>query len=148
VTIDASPSALWVILTTLDEYADWEPGYASSEYASEQRQGVGAARTARLRSPMGIRRVTHVVTSWEPESEIAWEAHDTNFPLLLSAEQTITLRPDGAATAVENRIVYELRYGGLGRLIDPLVMRRTVNGATEGFLAALARKAAEASDHE
>ena len=51
--IAAPATEVWAILTKLDAYHDWDPGYVMSEYTSDQRTGVGVTRRVELKSPMG-----------------------------------------------------------------------------------------------
>jgi len=139
--IPAPAQRIWPILSHLDSYADWESGYDSSEYTSDQHEGIGTTRRVGLKSPMGIRHATHVVTRWDEGRAIAWAARDSNFPFLATAEQTVTLEPNGESTHVENQVAYALRYGALGRVVDRIMFERVVRGAAEGFLASLAARA-------
>lgn len=63
------------------------------------------------------------------------------------AEQTVTLRPEGATTYVETQVVYELKYRALGALVDRLMFQRLVSGAADGFLDSLTMHA-ETSGYE
>jgi hypothetical protein len=47
---------------------------------------------------------------------------------------------------VENAVEYELKYGPVGCLADPLMFRRVVSGATEGFLASVTTEASSKPD--
>jgi uncharacterized protein YndB with AHSA1/START domain len=141
VTIAAKGQDVWRILTELDNYAEWESGYVSSAYTSDQHRGLGTRREVRLKSPMGVRRALHEVTHWEEDTVIAWAAIESNFPFLKTAEQTVTLRPEGGTTKVENRMAYELKYGSLGSLVDRLMFNKVVTGAAESFLESLKARA-------
>lgn len=137
VTINDSTMAIWEVLAALDRYHEWESGYVSSAYTSPQTSGRGTMRRVELKSPMGVRYAIHEVTRWEEGSVIAWRATESNFPMLATAEQTVTLRPEVEHTMVENSVTYDLKYGVLGKIADPIMFRRVVVGANEGFLASL-----------
>ena len=139
--IAAPATEVWAILTELDAYHDWESGYVMSEYTSDQRTGVGVTRRVELKSPMGVRWANHEITRWEEPSVIAWAARSSNFPLLARAEQVVTLRAAGNTTHVQNTVTYTLKYGWLGRIIDPIMFRPIVKGGVEGFVDSLAARA-------
>ena len=140
--IQADPSDIWAILVALDQFPEWEGGYVAASYVGGQRYGVGTRRQVRLRSPMGVRKALHEITKWDENKQIAWRAVESNFPMLASAEQTVTLVPEGAGTRVDNLVEYQLSGGPVGRFMDRIMFNRVVVGANEGFVAAL-KKAAE-----
>lgn len=141
VTIESPPSEVWKVLAALDAYQEWESGYVSSLYTSDQRTGAGVTRRVELNSPMGVRWAEHRITRWEEPSVIAWEARSSNFPMLGQAVQTVTLTDAGQSTHVVNNVTYNLKFGWLGRLIDPVMFRPIVKGAAQGFVDSLATNA-------
>jgi len=135
--IQAPRSAVWKALAAFDRISDWEPGYVSSEYATDQREGVGTSRHAQIKTPFGARHVLHVVTRWEPGVELSWEARDADVPLVDTAENIARLTTSGDTTIVDDELTYTLKYGPLGRVMDRLVMRKQMKGALTGFLQSL-----------
>ena len=135
--IHAPRSAVWKALAAFDRISDWEPGYASSEYATDQREGVGTSRDVQVETPLGARHVLHVVTHWDSGVELGWEALDADVPLIDTAEAVVRLTTSGDTTIVDTEFTYNLKYGPLGRVVDRLVMRKQMKGAVTGFLRSL-----------
>ena len=62
--IEASPSAVWAVLTDLDALERYDPAIAGSEIESSDASGVGASRRCTLKAGGWFRER---VTKWEAQ---------------------------------------------------------------------------------
>lgn len=94
---------------------------------------LGAQRKRELR-PKGW-FVEQIVT-WEPDSALAFQLQTCSLPVA-SLRHDYTLTEGAGMTCVEQVMTYQLKYGGLGRTLDALVMRRQWDSGIKSFLAGL-----------
>jgi hypothetical protein len=95
--IDATPAAVWAVLTDLSRFPEWNPLFpaAAGDLAVGQRitlhraPGGGFPATIRPR-----------VTTLTPDSELSWESR---LPGLIAGEHRFTLKPGNGGTLVLQR---------------------------------------------
>lgn len=133
IRIAAPRAAVWRALTDLGALADYDPGVKKVSLVGEVTSGLGALRKCELR-PKGW-FVEQVVT-FEPERALAFQLQTCSLPVA-SLRHDYTLTEDAGVTHVQQVMTYRLKYGGVGRTLDALVMRRQWDRGTKGFLAGL-----------
>jgi len=102
-TINASPTAVWTILTDAGAYGEWNPEIIGID----GRFALGERITARVRIGSGaIRRVPMRVTAFEHPTQMEWTG---GLPLgLFVGKRTFTVTPDAAGV----RFRLHLRMSG------------------------------------
>jgi carbon monoxide dehydrogenase subunit G len=133
ITIRAPRSVVWQALTDLGALADYDPGVKTVTLVDGPASGLGAQRRCELR-PKGW-FIEQVVT-WEADSALAFQLQTCSLPVA-SLRHDYTLTEDAGATRLEQVMTYQLKYGGLGRALDTLVLRRQWDRGIKGFLAGL-----------
>lgn len=133
ILIAAPRSAVWQALANLGALADYDPGVKAVSVVGDLTSGLGAQRKCELR-PKGW-FIEQVVT-WEPESALAFQLQTCSLPVA-SLRHDYALTDDAGATRVEQVMTYQLKYRGVGRALDTLVMRRQWDRGIKGFLAGL-----------
>ncbi|MBN1825815.1 MAG: SRPBCC domain-containing protein [Candidatus Eisenbacteria bacterium] len=105
IEIDASPSAVWEILTRFEGYAEWNPYYRWAIGVAEKGAGLRLYAT-----PAGLRPFTFRprVVFIRPEREMRWTGPIRPFGLL-HGEQTFRLEPIGSE---QTRLTQEMRLRG------------------------------------
>lgn len=135
--IDASPSAVWEVLTDLSAYDEWNPQTASA--SGDLREGT----TIEIRvGPSGSRAVTMqpTVTTVEPPRALEWVASVLT-SWLFSARHTFRLEPFGDD---RTRLINRERLSGLlvpvviadDAPMDYEAMNRALKTRVEGSVAA------------
>ncbi|HBW18420.1 MAG TPA: SRPBCC domain-containing protein [Actinobacteria bacterium] len=101
--IDASPMAVWAILTDLSRYREWNPLFR------EASGDVIAGKRIRLRSahPASGRMMTIKprIVAAEPGAELRWSS---SLPGIMTGEHSFTLSPVGTGT----RLVQSESFSG------------------------------------
>ena len=130
-TIDASPEAVWAVLTDFDAYADWNPWIFDA--TGEAVEGTDVTVLSRLGD--AEKRGVHAVTAVSPTERLCWE--DTGWFTVLAKGQrcrTLTATGEGTVLRVELTLsgpmtgAVERRYGeairaGMQAEIDALARR-------------------------
>ena len=98
-TIDASPDAIWAILTDAPSYAAWDSGVERVEGT------IAPGETIKVHSQANPGRAFPVkVTGFEPGRSMVWSG---GMPLgLFKGVRTFTLTPENGATRFEMREDY------------------------------------------
>ena len=118
--IDAPAEAVWAVLADLGGIARWNPGVRSSRSTSTAPSGEGATRHCDL---PGGRWLKERATDWREGESFRIVIEESNMPLKSSTVR-FSVEPVASGTRVSVEPEYELRGGGLGRLLDRLVVRR------------------------
>lgn len=125
VDIDASPEAVWSVLTNLGDYPDWNPFVTSAEGTVE----VGQRLINRLEPPNGkAMTIKPTVTVVESGQTFEWLGH-LGVPGVFDGRHRFELEPNADGGT---RFVHSEHFNGvLVRLL-----RKTLDGQTQqGFVA-------------
>ena len=133
IRINAAPGAVWRILGTLDALHEYDPGVKKASLLSGPSEGVGASRKCDL-TPGGW--FEERVTEWKPHAALAFELSACSLPVK-RLKHRYTLMPSEGGTVVTQTMVYELKFGPLGKAMDTLMVRRRWNDGIRGFFAGL-----------
>jgi hypothetical protein len=98
-TIDASPDAIWAILTDAPGYADWDSGVVAVEGRIAPGEKLKVTSEANPKRAFGVE-----VTEFEPGRAMTWSG---GMPLgLFRGVRTFRLSPDGGSTRFSMREEY------------------------------------------
>jgi ribosome-associated toxin RatA of RatAB toxin-antitoxin module len=122
VNVDASPERLWEVLSDFGGVANASPTIASSRLTSEITAGVGATRHCDL--TVGKATTKERVTRWDIGTGLDVEIFDGTMLPFRRAEAKFRIEPDGGASALTGTIVYEMKFGVVGKVMDKLMVRR------------------------
>jgi uncharacterized protein YndB with AHSA1/START domain len=135
IDIDASPAAVWRVLTDVESWPKWTASMTSVERL--QQGGLGVGSSARVTQPK-LKAAVYTVTECEPDKSFVWEMQAAG--LKVRAIHLVEDRGEGHA-----RMVLGVEQtGALSGLIDLLLGKRTrqyVRMEAEGL-----KKAAEAAE--
>lgn len=121
IDIEASPMAVWAVLTDLGSYSAWNPLFrqASGEIA------VGRQITLKAAQPGGrTMTVKPTVLAAEPGAELRWTA---GLKGLIGGEHSFVLTPQGAGA----RLIQSETFGGLLVPFSGKVLRRAQDSFRE-----------------
>ena len=124
--IEASPEAVWDILTSLDLYQDWNPVITSSSGIVE----IGETLTNRFELPGGRARTFSVqVTAVDRAHLFAWTGRLLGMPWLFEGRHIFKLEDTPQGT----RLIHSEEFSGLA---GSLILRKSLLAQTEdGFTA-------------
>ncbi len=130
--IDASPAAVWDVMTDHVRYARW----GSAKTVTIERKGtpspngLGAIRCFHA-GPMKVREE---VTAWEPPTRMAYRLNSKQMTRTYTSE--MVLREDGGGTVLEWSSTFEPRIPGTAALV-----RRIYERAVARFAAGIKAEA-------
>jgi len=114
--IDAPPEKTWETLADLESISLWSEPVVSSRCISRDKRGLGAERVCQLSNNVMI---TERWTSWIEGESYTYEGF--NLPLVKSARNTWSLKPDNGKTLLKTYSEIVLKGGPAGRLLEPLM---------------------------
>lgn len=138
--------ACWQKLRDLTRAVHYVPGLTECRITTEQKEGVGASRrvVSRQAGPMD-----ETVTEWNEGTGFTIRLHRGDAPPAMFREASFEYRlvPAGAGCEIHTTMRYVPGLGGLGRVLDALVlsrvMRRSVQGVADGLASYYERSEAE-----
>jgi polyketide cyclase/dehydrase/lipid transport protein len=144
IKIDSSPARVWRIIEKHLEHPDVTPAErepsdiqeSHAEPLSEQRSGVGT-RSRWFYTYKGKPFVwDDVVTEWEPEKRIAWNATSG-----WEMKDSFTLQQEESGTRLVYDMDYHLPYGPVGWLYGKLILEHRMTKHLSGVLARMKKLA-------
>ena len=132
--IAAPPERVWATLADFHRLDRWAPTVRKVEPVGPLRSGVGTARR------MGVERLGHlleVVTVWDEGERLGYRVS----PLgpIQTSESLWRLESEDAGCRVHLSLEYELRFGGLGRLLHRVIARKLIERRLPRILSLLQR---------
>ncbi len=125
-TIARPRAEVWEQLRDLRVARHYVPGVTAIEYNSAQREGVGASRKVFMKKRAPVDETAIV---WEDGRGFTLKIHDGDKPPAPFRWATFQYRIDdapGGHTAVRCAFEYEMGLGLFGRVLDRLVVRRSI----------------------
>jgi Polyketide cyclase / dehydrase and lipid transport len=117
--IDAPATEVWRRLARLEDIRLWSEAILDARCRDGLDHGVGAERTCRLSGGVVIRERW---LAWEQGRSFTYEG--IGVPIVSSARNTWTVRPEGERTLLTSEAEVVLKGGRLGRLLEPLISRQ------------------------
>lgn len=124
--IDMPRSAAWARLADLRLAARYVPGVTRIEITTPQDRGLGASRKVFTEKRGSL---DETVIEWVEGHGFTVKVHDGDRPSPPFRDFCFRYRLDDAAagrTRITTTMLYELPWGILGRVLDAMVMRRTM----------------------
>ena len=129
-TYSASPEAVWDLLADYPNISRWNSGVKHSESTSDATSGVGAKRHCDL-APFGALEET--VREWDEGKMIAISIDSAKMLPVKQGLAKFTISPDGDGSRLDFDYEYDLKFGPIGKLMQPLLKGQLDKGF-EGFL--------------
>ena len=118
----------WELLQDLSIGHKYVPGLIKTEITTEARKGVGASRKVYQSEANGI---DETVVEWDEGQGFQIRLHQETagppFPFA-EAHFRYEIKDDGGATRLTNSLLYTMRWGAFGRLLDRCLLRRIIDG--------------------
>jgi hypothetical protein len=137
VTIDIPQAEAWEKLRDLSLAANYVPGLVKVELSTPQSTGVGASRKV---YQAGGRYIDETVEEWRDGEGFLLRLHHGDKPAAPFKRawfryDLATL--DAAHTRFTASLIYELPWGGLGRVVNKLLLRRIMRKVIEDVALAM-----------
>jgi hypothetical protein len=113
--IEASAAEVWAALARIEDIKLWSEAVRDSRCEGMISRGAGAERTCDLAGGITIRERW---LAWDEGRSFTYEG--VGLPMIASARNTWTVRPEGKRTLLSSRAEVVLKGGGFGRLLEPL----------------------------
>jgi uncharacterized membrane protein len=128
IEIKASPEKVWPLLSC-EKIPEWYPNIKSHEFTSEKR-GLGATYHVAGEGDGQKFEYDAEVTEYVENSRVAWRTISGDW----TAFGSTTLEPTEGGTKVAMVNDYQLPYSIIGKIIDRLKVRKSMENALEKAL--------------
>jgi len=129
-TYSASPEAVWDLLADFPNISRWNSGVKHSESTTSAASGVGAQRHCDL-APFGALEET--IREWDEGKMLAISIDKAKLLPIKQGLVKFAISPDGEGSKLDFDYEYDLKFGPLGKLMQPLLKGQLDKGF-DGFL--------------
>lgn len=140
ITIDAPIEKVWASLSDIEELEKYDPTVTRSRALTQTKFGLGAARKVDMKD--GKNWFEEKVTKWVPNEALTYELTACSFPMH-RLSHTYSFEPDGGRIKVKQVMVYQVKFGWLGQVLDRLMIRKQSDAGIKKFMAGLKAYAEE-----
>jgi len=134
ILIDAPMEKIWDSLSNIEELEKFDPTVKRSNALTPVKAGIGAARRVEMKD--GKNWFEEKVTSWVPGKALTYELTACSFPIQ-GLSHTYSFERAGNRIRVKQVMVYQVKFGWLGRVMDRLIIRRQSDAGIKKFMAGL-----------
>lgn len=134
ITINVPLERVWEILTNLEALDKYDPVVKRSVYTGSIRSGIGAKRKCDCADNKNW--FEEKVTEWVPNKSLTFEITDCSIPMNKLSHR-YTLSKAGDATLVKQEMIYEMKFGWFGKLLDALFVRSQTDKGIKRFFIGL-----------
>jgi len=134
IVINAPLEKIWEALTQVEELEKYDPTVKASKATSMSKSGPGAQRKVEMKD--GKNWFEEKVNAWKPYEELSYELTACSFPVQ-SLEHSYRFEKSGSGIKVSQVMMYKVKYGLLGQILDRLVIRKQSDKGIKMFFAGL-----------
>jgi uncharacterized membrane protein len=131
IDIDAPVDAVWKKLAKLDDVENFIDSVTRSEYTTEQKEGVGAARACDVQ---GFGTLLEEIVDWKDGETLTYTVE--GMPRMVKHAQSKWRldRKNQDQTTITITSSIETRYGALGRIMEKFALEPKLGKALAGAL--------------
>lgn len=134
IVIDAPMEKIWASLSNIEELEKYDPTVARSAPLTQATSGLGAARKVEMKD--GKNWFEEKVTRWVPNQVLTYELTACSFPVH-RLSHTYRFEQEGRLIRVKQVMVYQVKFGWLGRVMDTLMIRKRSDAGIKQFMSGL-----------
>ena len=134
-TIDASPDAVWAVLSRYMHIDEFAPQVTSVDALTDGENGVGSKRRNHFANGTSV---VEEVTSWKPGTGYTVQLSDMAAMPLHEASSEIRITPTDGQSRVTWTFDYRVKYGPLGWLIGQTMLKMMMGKIIDANLQGLA----------
>ncbi|MEL7117065.1 MAG: SRPBCC family protein [Pseudomonadota bacterium] len=136
-TIDATPDAVWAVLSRFMQIDEFAPEITSVDALTEGEIGLGSKRRNHFANGTSL---VETVTDWTPGTSYTVALSEMAAMPLHAAMSEIRITPVTGASKVTWMFDYRVKYGPIGWLMGHTVMKIMMGKVIDANLRGLAQK--------
>jgi ribosome-associated toxin RatA of RatAB toxin-antitoxin module len=134
VTINSPIGKIWETLSNIEELDKYDPTVKRSKAISGKKSGLGSKRKVDMRD--GKNWFEEECTVWQPNRALTYELRACSFPIH-HLKHSYSFEEKEGVTIVKQTMVYTVKFGLLGKLLDALMIRKQTNAGVKKFFEGL-----------
>jgi ribosome-associated toxin RatA of RatAB toxin-antitoxin module len=134
IAVAAPIEKIWVALTNISLLENYDPTVKRSVILTENNSGLGAKRKVEMQD--GKNWFEEICVIYEPYKAVAYELTACSFPIH-QLKHTYSFEITGKNIIVKQIMIYQVKFGLLGRLLDQLMIRKQSDMGIKLFLEGL-----------
>lgn len=134
ITINAPIEKIWGILTTPELLDQYDPTVKKSVLISKEKTGLGAKRKVDMLD--GKNWFEEKITVFEPMKALTYQLTDCSFPIK-ALKHDYSFETIGNQIKAKQTMVYTVKFGLLGRLLDVIMIRKQSDTGIKKFFTGL-----------
>ena len=134
IVIDAPIEKIWSSLCNIEELENYDPTVAQSRSLTPVKSGPGAARKVEMKD--GKNWFEERVTKWVPNEALTYELTACSFPIH-RLSHTYSFEQAGQGIRVKQVMIYQVKFGLFGRVMDSLMIRKQSDAGIKKFMSGL-----------
>jgi ribosome-associated toxin RatA of RatAB toxin-antitoxin module len=134
ITINATIDKIWNILTDLECLEKYDPTVKKSTLISSEKSGLGAQRKVDMLD--GKNWFEEKITVWRPNEALTYQLTNCSFPIK-GLQHSYSFQQMDGQTKVKQVMVYTVKFGLFGKLLDGLMIRKQSDNGIKKFFAGL-----------
>lgn len=138
ITINAGINRIWNILTDPAMLDKYDPTVKKSTLISIEKTGIGAKRKVDMLD--GKNWFEEKITEFEPNRRLTYQLTDCSFPIE-GLKHSYTFEIAGDQTKVKQEMIYKVKFGFLGKILDSLMIRKQSDAGVKKFFDGLKKYA-------
>lgn len=134
IIIDAAIELIWSALSNVDELDKYDPTVRKSVAISNSKSGVDAKRKVEMND--GKNWFEEECTVYKQNQALTYELTACSFPVH-QLRHSYHFEKIGNKTKVTQVMIYQMKYGLFGKVMDALIIRKKSDTGIKKFLAGL-----------
>lgn len=134
IVIDAPVEKIWEALSNVDELDKYDPTVMKSTVLSQNKNGLGAKRKVDMLD--GKNWFEENCTEWKQNEELTYELTACSFPIH-KLKHSYRFEKMGNKTKVKQVMIYQMKYGLFGKIINGLLIKEQSDRGIKKFFAGL-----------
>jgi ribosome-associated toxin RatA of RatAB toxin-antitoxin module len=130
IIIDAPVEKIWEALSNIENLDKFDPTVKKSTSISMEKSGFGAKRKVDMLD--GKNWFEEKVTVFKPQEALTYELTDCSFPME-GLSHSYSFESVGNQTKVKQIMIYTVKFGLLGRILDSLMIRKQTSAGIVKF---------------
>lgn len=134
IVINAPIEKIWETLTQIDELDKYDPTVKKSTALSHEKSGIDATRRVDMLD--GKNWFEEKITVFKKNEALTFELTACSFPVH-NLKHTYSFQKIGNLIKVKQVMVYQIKFGFFGKILDTLMIRKQSDRGIKKFLAGL-----------
>jgi len=134
IIINAPIEKIWEALTQIEELDKYDPTVKKSTAITSEKIGMGAARKVDMLD--GKNWFEEKVTTFKEYESLTYELTACSFPVH-KLKHSYSFQKMGNQIKVNQVMVYQIKFGFIGKILDTLLIRKQSDAGIKKFFAGL-----------